>query len=381
MLGRAHRRRRAARTLTAAVLVLATVGLAAVPTQAGITHRKGWRVAPGVHYRQWRFTSPAGQQRVHVLDVNPHKPGVSLGYQVNVRLQVRKPTSTLVAEDPTAVGGTNGNYFDIDDTGAPLGVGRNRAHGVQHAPSSGWNNAFYQARDGSYHVGTVSLVAHLAQHPTWPVTGLNLPHARPNAITLYTSIWGRASGRAVVDVRRTAVREVHVKNGVVRQNSATLRQGHPIRGYLLIGLGRAARLLRTLQVGSPLDATWALDPRPQMAITGSQVLVQDGRVTSTSDHTTAPRTAVGIDTDTGHVLLVALDGRQPQATGMTMHGWAGLLRGLGIDDAVNLDGGGSSTMLARNAAGTRIGVFNRPSLGRERAVPDALTVDYAPPTT
>jgi len=80
------------------------------------------------------------------------------------------------------------------------------------------------------------------------------------------------------------------------------------------------------------------------------------------------------------VLLVALDGRQKKATGMSMVGWARLLEGLGGDDAVNLDGGGSSTMVARNRAGTSLGVVNRPSLGHERPVPDALTVDYAPPS-
>ena len=386
-----RRRRDAARALTAALLTVGlTVGLAGVvvapPTngleavaRSAVSHRKAWRVAPGIHYRQWRFTAKAGPQRVHVLDVNPHKPGVSLGYRTNVRLQVRAHTSTIVAGDPAAVGGTNGNYFDIDDTGAPQGVGRNRAHGVQHAPASGWNNAFYQDRDGSYQVGTVSLTAQLTQHPTWPVTGLNVPHARPDAITLYTPVWGRASGRAVVDGRRTPVREVHVNHGEVRQNTATLRKGRPFRGFLLIGLGRGAQLLKTLPVGSELDATWALDPRPQMAITGSQVLVRAGKVVAHSDHLVAPRTSVGIDADTGHVLLVALDGRQPKATGMAMVGWARLLKGLGVDDAVNLDGGGSSTMVARNRSGTSTGVVNRPSLGHERPVPDALTVDYAAP--
>jgi phosphodiester glycosidase len=372
-------RRDVVRALAASALVLAAVGLTDGPTDAGISHVRSWRVAPGVHYRQWRFTAPAGPQRVHVLEVNPHRPGVSLGYRSNARLQVRAPTSRIIASDPFAVGGTNGNYFDIAGTGAPLGIGRNRTRGVEHAPRAGWNDAFYQAGDGSYQVGTVTLTAHLAQHPTWPVTGLNVPHDRPDSITLYTPRWGRASGRAVVD-GRTPVREVHVNHGVVRQNTATLRKDRKFHGLLLIGVGSGAQLLKTLPVGSPLDATWALDPRPQMAITGSQVLVRGGHVVATNDHVTAPRTAVGIDTATGHVLLVTLDGRQPKATGMTMRGWARLLKGLGVDDAVNLDGGGSSTMVARSADGSTTGVVNRPSLGRERQVPDALTVDYAPPT-
>jgi hypothetical protein len=276
------------------------------------------------------------------------------------------------------VAGTNANYFDISDTGAPSGIGRVRARGVVHAPATGWNDAFYQAADGSYHVGTLGFRGRIAQHPTWPVTGLNLPHARPDAITIYTPVWGEASGRAVVDRRRTPVREVHVRDGVVRASTTTRWRGHRFRGYLLLGLGGGARLLSRLTIGSEIDTTWALDPQPLMAVTGSQVLVRGGKVVATSDHERAPRTAVGIDADTGRVLLVALDGRQKNARGMSMVGWGRFLASLGVDDAVNLDGGGSSTMVARSADGTTTGVVNRPSLGHERRVPDALTVEVAP---
>lgn len=362
------------------LLVLTTMGLAAAaPTEAATTDRRSWRVAPGVTYRQWHFTSRGGvPQRVHVLEVNPARRGVSLNYRTNAVLQQRARTRQIVAAHRRAVAGTNASYFDISDTGAPDGIGRGRQRGLLHAPATGWNNAFYQAAGGGYHVGTLTFRGRIAQHPTWPVTGLNLPHARSNAITIYTPVWGDASGRAVVDRRRTPVREVHVRGGVVRQNTHTLRKGHRFRGSLLIGLGRGARLLRTLGVGSRIGLSWGLDPKPRMAVTGSQVLVRGGRVVATSDHERAPRTAVGIDRSTGHVLLVALDGREERAKGMGMIRWARFLASLGIDDAVNLDGGGSSTMVARSADGSRTGVVNRPSLGHQRRVPDALTVDYAP---
>jgi hypothetical protein len=369
--------RHVVRVLAAGLLVLATIGLAAAaPTETRANHRTSWTIAPGVTYRQWHFTSAQGVgQRVHVVEVNPARPGVSLAYRANAVLQRRAPTSRIVAADRTAVAGTNASYFDITDTGAPAGIGRSRTRGLLHAPASGWNNAFYQATDGSYHVGTLGFRGRIAQYPTWPVTGLNLPHARPDAITIYTPVWGDASGRAIVDHRRTPVREVHVRDGVVRQNSTTLRAGHRFEGYLLVGLGRGARLLRSLKPGTGAGISWALDPTPLMAVSGSQVLVRSGRVVATSDHQTAPRTSVGIDTDTGHVLLVALDGRAKNARGMTMAAWGRFLASLGIDDAINLDGGGSSTMVARGAGGGPLGVVNRPSLGHERAVPDALTVD------
>jgi len=82
-----------------------------------------------------------------------------------------------------------------------------------------------------------------------------------------------------------------------------------------------------------------------------------------------PRTAVGVRAD-GRILLVAVDGRQPElSVGMTIAELASLLRELGAVEAVNMDGGGSTTMVIRAR------VVNSPSdLTGERPVGDALLV-------
>ncbi len=82
----------------------------------------------------------------------------------------------------------------------------------------------------------------------------------------------------------------------------------------------------------------------------------------------APRTAAGI-TEDGRLLLVTVNGRQPGlSTGMTLEELAGLMLELGARDAVNLDGGGSTTMVIRGR------VFNFPSDGAERPVTGALVI-------
>ena len=61
-----------------------------------------------------------------------------------------------------------------------------------------------------------------------------------------------------------------------------------------------------------------------------------------------PRTAVGLDTDTGRLWLVVVDGRQvPRSAGMSLPELAHLLLSLGVEEALNLDGGGSSAMTLR----------------------------------
>ena len=78
-----------------------------------------------------------------------------------------------------------------------------------------------------------------------------------------------------------------------------------------------------------------------------------------------PRTIVGTTAD-GHVLFVTIDGRQPTSVGTTLRETAAVAQSLGMTDAVNLDGGGSTTMAVAGR------VVNKPSGGNERSVGDAL---------
>jgi hypothetical protein len=67
-----------------------------------------------------------------------------------------------------------------------------------------------------------------------------------------------------------------------------------------------------------------------------------------------PRTAVGYDSRTGILWLVVVDGRQaPHSSGMTLPELAELFETLGADEAVNLDGGGSSVMVVGGRTVTR----------------------------
>jgi exopolysaccharide biosynthesis protein len=88
-----------------------------------------------------------------------------------------------------------------------------------------------------------------------------------------------------------------------------------------------------------------------------------------------PRTAIGIDRDTRQLLLLVIDGRQSFSRGYTMVELANLMTTLGAEDALNLDGGGSSTMVALDSTGL-IGVRNSPSDGVERHVANALSISY-----
>ena len=67
-----------------------------------------------------------------------------------------------------------------------------------------------------------------------------------------------------------------------------------------------------------------------------------------------PRTAFGLSADRSRAWMVVVDGRQAVSAGATLGELAEILRGLGAADAVNLDGGGSSTMVLDEGAGPRV---------------------------
>ncbi|MFN0069077.1 MAG: phosphodiester glycosidase family protein, partial [Limisphaerales bacterium] len=97
-----------------------------------------------------------------------------------------------------------------------------------------------------------------------------------------------------------------------------------------------------------------------MGVGGLLAVLVDGRNTEEAGPP-EPRSLVGWSADGRHLYLVAMDGRQPgYSEGATPAEAAGFLQQLGAHNALNLDGGGSTTLvLARRGRGTR--VVNRPS--------------------
>ena len=111
------------------------------------------------------------------------------------------------------------------------------------------------------------------------------------------------------------------------------------------------------------------------AVSGHPLLVQDGKTTTSAtkgSFCTArhPRTMVGLDKTGTKLLMAVVDGRQPSlSVGMRCDEQATLMKELGAWDAINFDGGGSTTMYVAGQ-----GVVNSPSDGTERTVGNHLAL-------
>lgn len=223
-------------------------------------------------------------------------------------------------------------------------------------------------------------------------TGNKRPVATYNRYTGYynykmyivDSKWG--SKTPGVSKNYPAWLEMVVENGVVKEFSEN-KPGIdiPKNGYVVLAtMGDDKYLKDNFKVGDPVDfdITLSVDStNMKTALTGGTLLVKDGNVITNFTHsptapsTRAPRTAVGTTADGKTLLIVAVDGRASGGSiGMTQAELAAYMKELGCANAINFDGGGSTTMLAREAGTAGLSLINTPSDGFERGVSASLGV-------
>lgn len=230
----------------------------------------------------------------------------------------------------------------------------------------------------------------LDTNETWDIDEVNPPQPDPGGFSAYT----RAGSRPFSPARSScAVRlfedgpptwtpsadgmtqAFHVDEVVCRSEPLPRRGGVVITTP--IGSANAPAVAALIE-GEPVTYGWSLRRRGVLdTVGGNPDLLEDGQQ-SVGECTSSyfcgrnPRTGIGA-TPEGKLLLVTVDGRRPgRSVGMTPWEFAGLFRYLGATDALNLDGGGSTTMVVRGQ------IVNTPSGGYERAVGSALLVLLRP---
>ncbi|MCD8089872.1 MAG: phosphodiester glycosidase family protein, partial [Clostridiales bacterium] len=86
-----------------------------------------------------------------------------------------------------------------------------------------------------------------------------------------------------------------------------------------------------------------------------------------------PRTCIGVSQDKSKIIILCIDGRV-KGIGATTYECSEIMRELGAYDAIQLDGGGSTTMVIKPQDGDSLEVVNTPSDGSQRAVANAVGI-------
>lgn len=132
------------------------------------------------------------------------------------------------------------------------------------------------------------------------------------------------------------------------------------------------RALLTSLLGVLLVAPPVANPPPAPP---APPILRDGAATGQLDDSArAPRSGAALSPDGRRIYLVTVDGRQAASVGATLAEFAALLHQLGGDDGMNLDGGGSSTLVYRKPGERRVTIVNNPSDSAPRMVPNGIGV-------
>jgi hypothetical protein len=99
------------------------------------------------------------------------------------------------------------------------------------------------------------------------------------------------------------------------------------------------------------------------AVSGSAKILTRGELTPPEkDEARHPRTAVGLSEDGKTMVIMAIDGRRPTVSrGTTLAETATFLKEFGASEGINLDGGGSTTMVVKDAVTGVHAIVNKPS--------------------
>ena len=361
-----------------AVLALAVSSSAAAATT---------QLLPGVTYETGVQFTPHGPVAIHIVS-GPRPVGLYRLRPVlsNDSIVQRETVSAMqrrLTTQSTSVG-VNGDYFSVND-GRPSGIFLR--DGILATPPNSSRSSAGITLDGLLDVRKVRFLG------TWRGTGqrrsLNFLNKAPgtNGISLFTSDWGPATPRidgsfaVVLAPFSSATPNTDLPVPVTAGSQNRPVAIAPGTAVLVARGTAAAKLQAEAQPGTTVTLRLILQPDwPTVAdaIGGGPVLVRDGAPVYRSYEAftisqlvpRGPRSAVGQRAD-GSVLLVTTDGRQPgYSVGMTNFELALTLVRLGAVRGMALDGGGSSTLAFEGT------VLNSPSDGKERAISNALMLQY-----
>lgn len=341
-------------------------------------------LARGVRYTTIDRQSVPNQ--IHVIEVDFAAADVEvIAQKAGSHLTDTRPLSTQL--DPDALAAINGDFFSREGvpSGAMFTDGLVLKDGAEKWQAFGLTHDRRMFVDPIRFTGAVH-----AAGAAIPIDGFNRAR-RDNELILYNRYFGITtqtneygseatirilrSGRFAGDTTVGVVVSVDSARGssLLGDSILVLSAHGPARQYLLHRLkaGRRVHLIVSTQPYYGRLAT-VIGGYPALVRNGRNIVLRNDAVANDFSHVSSSRTALGFSNQRRRLFLVCVDGQQPNySLGMSLSELADLMIELGCDQALNLDGGGSTTMVVKGE------IVNRPSEGTERAVSNALIIRRA----
>ena len=377
-------------SLVAAIL-LCVLCLPQAAQAASVTEKGRAEVSPGVTRLEMEAKVGGRRHIVDVLRVDLANPYADLEVLTGPGGYTRRDSVSGMADRSDAYGAINGDFFNMSKQGAPFGPsvigGKLQSSPLESIGLFGFG--VDANRKGHIESFTFSGGAYAEDGASYPISGLNktdyiINHTQvpshKDSIQLYNDFWTSVS-RGLAGSGEVMVSEDFVVEKISLDRP--LAMAVPKGKYILQVNGRAKEFVRKhVRTGRRLKLDYRLSPDRnwRFLIGGHAMLVKNGTpLVYTLDAAAIDgrraRSAAGISADGKTVWLFATEGRSAKTPGMRLAEWAATAAALGCDRAINLDGGGSTTMVARGHGDFQNTVIARPEKGdAQRKITNAIGV-------
>ncbi|TJY42038.1 copper amine oxidase [Cohnella pontilimi] len=345
---------------------------------------------------KWVASDSSPTEMIHVLKIDLTDPYVELNAMGGKGGSVTAGQSvTGMTKETKAVAGVNGDVFGTANEGAPIGA--QIKDGELQVSTSQLNGMYAFAItndrkpmiDNFTFSGTVTAesgntfaLAGINKSLYWAEPGKTNSHV--NALYMYTNEWTAPQRPAGTGTTPT---EALVVDGVVTEvvPGQEITTPVPPNGYILRGHGTAAKFITdNLYPGVHVSSEYNLKSQTtgqtfdpsffKMMVSGHTILVDQGKaaafsrdIAGVSGASSRARTAVGYSQDGNTAYLVTVE-ENGGRNGVPLKELQDIMVRIGAWKAVNMDGGGSTTMVARPlgefnvalAHPTSAGTYQRP---------------------
>lgn len=340
-------------------------------------------IAPGLNYTVSSQEVPP--LIIHTVELDLTSPFIQLETALANNSLMQRETLSSIARRNRATLAINGDFFD-PTTGMIVNLMISNGELIKLPISRG---VFVITKDRKPVISMFTLnISIETQYGFIPINNLNTPRGANEAV-LFTDKFGRntivsTNALAGIDIELLNFSQPLPSSGIVTARIGNIYYGvnsSPIPksgGILSLG-GRALYYLPYLKPGEEIKIVIRLTPPIDIfqAIGGGAILLKDGNIVFNNTgelplskeitEKKNPLTTIAIDNN-DKIYLIVIDGRNPKSEGMTYLELANYLKGIGMRDALTLDGGGSSQLVINGR------VVNNPSDGRERPIPNAIIV-------
>lgn len=351
-------------------------------------------ITSGVVQSNYTWDISDGMVKASVLEIDLTNPYAELMIVPGQGKFTQRATVSDMVNNTNAIAMINGDFYNTRAEGAPIGTtvidgklasSQSYLTGVYclgiTADRTAYIDAFSFSGTVGNRSGAVMELSGLNKTVYWEETSGQ--HSHIDKLHLYNDLWGGTTRG--IDTYTGVPTELLVKDNRVIDVAidggfdTAVPEGH----YIVHGDGKAAEFLKSnFTIGDSIYIEYNYEPVKDwsLVIGGHGLLVDEGQMVPYTKDLSAlggvrARTAAGISQDGKRLYLIAVEGRTAESKGITLGNLSLLLTKLGVWKAVNLDGGGSTTMVSRPLGETeRVRVIHPENNGVERSVVEGLGI-------